>query len=162
MGGMTSTSRYKPLIKLSLVVLFCASFYLFVREADRITYTEELFLNTDGTLVAAIFFFVIGLFTMGAARNKGREHIGWFVCGTFLAPIPLILVSMLPSKFPKSLIGLKKCRNCGEFLEPDEYFCHCGTSTRRPWSYIKCFTLGCLLTDNVYLESARAARIAAL
>lgn len=131
MGGMTLTARYKPLVKFSLLVLFWVGLYLFAKEADRITKTEELFPNIDGTVAAAIFFFVIGLFTMGAARNKGREHIGWFVCGTFFAPIPLILISMLPLKVPKSLQGLKKCRNCGEFLEANEEVCFCRTNTQR-------------------------------
>jgi cytochrome bd-type quinol oxidase subunit 2 len=114
-----------------LLTLLGVVFYGLITTIDRLADTEELFPNTDGKLVAAIFLIVMGVITTSVARSKGRESPGWFVCGTLFGPIPLLLASMLPSKSPDSLRGLKKCQNCGEFLEAHETRCFCGTAVDR-------------------------------
>lgn len=80
------------------LTLYGAALYLLASGMDELVNTEGLFPNTDGTLVAAIYLFVMGILTMAAARNKGREHIGWFACGTLFAPLPLLFILIIPVK----------------------------------------------------------------
>ena len=114
-------------IKYGLFVSFCLNFYLLIREADRVTNTEELLPNIDGMLVAAIFFVVMGLFTAVAASNKGREHIGWFAWGTLLCFVALPVAVMMEPKNPGS--GMKACPKCAKSIEEKANYCqYCGTN----------------------------------
>lgn len=135
------TARARGLNPLILFASYCAVFYLLARYMDMVTYTEELFPNTDGTLVVAIFLFVMGVITMTIARDKGRGHIGWFAYGTLLPPIPLLFALMIePKPFAsvRYIDGVEKCGNCAEIVQSNAEFCqNCGTgvirpSTRRP------------------------------
>ena len=110
-----------------LFILFCASFYLLIRETDKATNTEELFPTIDGMLIAAIFFIVMGLFTAVAARNKGRDHIGWFAWGTLFCFVVLPLAVMIEPKNPKS--GMKSYPKCVKLIEDRANYCqYCGTN----------------------------------
>ena len=117
-------------IKYGLLVSFCLSFYLLIWEVDRVTNTEELFPNMDGMLVSAIFFVLMGLFTMAVARSKGGEHIGWFAWGTLLCFIALPIAIMIEPKKPGP--GMIGCPKCIIPIDENSNYCqHCGFSIRR-------------------------------
>lgn len=83
--------------------LACVYFYGFVTVMDRVTDTEELFPNTDGRLVAAVFFILTGWITAAIAFDKGRNNIGgWFLYGTLLF-LPAIPHSVLVDSRPKMI-----------------------------------------------------------
>jgi hypothetical protein len=84
-----------PQIFLALIIV---GFYELVTYLDKLANTSALFPNTNGKLVVAIYLLVMGMLTAGIARSKSREHIGWFVCGTFLQPLPLLLILLMPTK----------------------------------------------------------------
>lgn len=79
--------------------LACVAFYELVTVTDKVTDTEELFPNTDGTLVAVGFFTLMGLVTASTAFNKGRNNIGgWFVYGTLLSLLAFPRIILVESR----------------------------------------------------------------
>jgi hypothetical protein len=112
-----------------LFLLFCTSFYLLIKEADKATNTEQLLPNMDGMLVAAIFFILTGLITMGIAREKGRVHISWFAFGTLLCFVALPLAIMIEPKNPGP--GMMACPKCAIPIDEKARYCqHCGVEVR--------------------------------
>ncbi len=117
-------------------IAFCVVFYLLARYLDRVIDTEELFPNTDGTLIAAIFLFMMGFVTAAAARNKGRGHIGWFAYGALAPPVPLFFIMVLHPQPPipiQVIAGVEKCGMCAAIVQENVEFCrNCGVGISRP------------------------------
>lgn len=81
--------------------LMCVYFYGLITVMDEVTDTEELFPNTDGMLIAAIFFIVMGWVIAAIAFNKGRNNIGvWFLYGA-LCPFPALPHVMIVGSRPE-------------------------------------------------------------
>jgi hypothetical protein len=68
-------------------------------------------------------FAVLGLFCGYFALGLGRNPYRWFVIGTILGPIGLIVLFLPESPY---LNFARNCPSCGRIIRTEGVFCHSG------------------------------------